>query len=234
MLRRAGSGKTWSMVWRRSRPSSLISEILPAAWARRPGTARERMPEPLRNQLAEARQHPKATQGQIAALPRQKVYAATVHFGTGDVWGQARWRTATANSCLATWRCRSAGRRELGPGGLSLVRGMPATSISPRTTLRSDRRAALARWLSARENPLTWRSIVNRLWLYHFGRGLVDTPNDFGRMGQTPSHPELLDWLAVEFRDGGQSLKQLHRLLVTSSVYRQSSVGRAAAEKGLG
>jgi Protein of unknown function (DUF1553) len=65
--------------------------------------------------------------------------------------------------------------------------------------------------------------IVNRVWHYHFGRGIVDTPNDFGRMGQKPTHPELLDWLAVEFRDGGQSLKALHRLIVLSSTYRQVS-----------
>ena len=63
--------------------------------------------------------------------------------------------------------------------------------------------------------------IVNRVWHYHFGKGIVDTPNDFGKMGGAPSHPELLDWLAVEFRDGGGSLKKLHRLIVTSSTYRQ-------------
>jgi len=89
------------------------------------------------------------------------------------------------------------------------------------------RRAALAAWIVDRDNPLTWRSIVNRVWHYHFGRGIVDTPNDFGRMGATPTHPELLDWLAVEFRDGGQSFKQLHRLIVCSSVYRQASAHRA-------
>jgi hypothetical protein len=92
-----------------------------------------------------------------------------------------------------------------------------------------ERRAGLARWLVDPGNPLTWRSIVNRVWLYHFGSGIVDTPNDFGRMGSTPTHPELLDWLAMEFRDGGpwlarpQSLKELHYLLCTSATYRQSS-----------
>jgi hypothetical protein len=87
----------------------------------------------------------------------------------------------------------------------------------------AQRRAHLAQWMTRKNHPLLWRSIVNRVWQYHFGHGLVTTPNDFGRMGATPTHPELLDWLASQFRDGGQSLKQLHRLIVTSSVYRQSS-----------
>jgi hypothetical protein len=65
---------------------------------------------------------------------------------------------------------------------------------------------------------------VNRVWLYHFGRGIVDTPNDFGRMGQLPTHPELLDWLATRFRDDGQSIKDLHRLICSSATYRQISV----------
>lgn len=90
-------------------------------------------------------------------------------------------------------------------------------------TTESQRRAALATWLTDRDHPLVWRSIVNRIWQYHFGQGIVATPNDFGRMGMKPTHPELLDWLAVQFRDGDQSMKHLHKLIVTSSVYRQSS-----------
>ncbi|MFM8891832.1 MAG: DUF1553 domain-containing protein, partial [Planctomycetia bacterium] len=78
-------------------------------------------------------------------------------------------------------------------------------------------------------NPLTWRSIVNRVWQYHFGSGIVATSSDFGRMGAAPSHPELLDWLATRFREGGGSLKSLHRLIVTSATYRQSSGSRADA-----
>lgn len=87
----------------------------------------------------------------------------------------------------------------------------------------SQRRAKLAKWLTHRDHPLVWRSIVNRVWQYHFGQGFVATSNDFGRMGAEPTHPELLDWLAVWFRDNGQSFKDLHRLIVNSSVYRQSS-----------
>lgn len=87
----------------------------------------------------------------------------------------------------------------------------------------SQRRAALARWITAHDHPLTWRSVVNRIWYYHFDQAIVGSPNDFGRMGQMPTHPKLLDWLAVEFRDHDQSFKHLHRLIVTSSVYRQSS-----------
>ncbi|MGI9457495.1 MAG: DUF1549 and DUF1553 domain-containing protein, partial [Aeoliella sp.] len=91
------------------------------------------------------------------------------------------------------------------------------------TNDESARRAALAEWILDAENPLTWRSIVNRIWHYHMGRGLVDTPNDFGRMGSLPTHPELLDWLAANFRDGDRSIKQLHRMIVNSSTYQQSS-----------
>ncbi|MCC6492666.1 MAG: DUF1549 domain-containing protein, partial [Pirellulales bacterium] len=93
------------------------------------------------------------------------------------------------------------------------------------------RRAALAHWIVDRRNPLTWRSIVNRVWQYHFGRGIVDTPNDFGRMGSLPTHPELLDWLACEFREGRQSLKDLHRLICTSAVYRQASADSPGHEQ---
>jgi mono/diheme cytochrome c family protein len=114
---------------------------------------------------------------------------------------------------------------ELGPGTLACVPGLPATFALEPGADEGARRAALARWLASAANGLTWRSIANRLWHYHFGRGIVETPNDFGRNGALPTHPELLDWLAVELRDGGQSLKALHRMIVSSAVYRQSSRG---------
>ncbi|MBM3829760.1 MAG: DUF1553 domain-containing protein [Verrucomicrobia bacterium] len=111
----------------------------------------------------------------------------------------------------------------VGPGALAVVGTLPAEFALPNAQDEAARRAALARWITAPENMLTWRSIVNRVWHWHFGRGLVDTPNDFGRMGSLPTHPELLDWLAVEFRDSGGSLKQLHKLIVSSATYRQKS-----------
>jgi len=125
----------------------------------------------------------------------------------------------------------------VGPGALRLSDKLSARFELGTDHSEGDRRIALANWVASRENPLTWRSIVNRVWLYHFGRGIVNSPNDLGRMGQLPSHPELIDWLAVEFRDGGQfikspgSIKQLHKLILTSSTYRQSTTHNEAFAK---
>jgi Protein of unknown function (DUF1553) len=117
----------------------------------------------------------------------------------------------------------------VGPGALPFIKEVPWQFQLPPGTGEEERRIALAKWIVDRRNPLTWRSIANRVWLYHFGRGIVDSPSDFGRMGQLPTHPELLDWLAVDLRDGSQSLKRLHRLIVTSAAYRQVSTSEARA-----
>jgi hypothetical protein len=90
----------------------------------------------------------------------------------------------------------------------------------------SSRRAALARWIGDPRNPLASRVMVNRLWHYHFGQGIVSTPSDFGFNGGRPSHPALLDWLASEFLDGGGRLKPIHRLIALSATYRQTSLSR--------
>jgi len=116
-------------------------------------------------------------------------------------------------------------------GALSAVTALPARFTKAHAGDESERRAALADWIADDKNPLTWRSIANRVWHYHFGRGICDTPSDFGRMGGAPSHPEFLDWLACELRDSGGSLKHLHRLIVTSAAYRQSSEHRDDAAK---
>ncbi len=101
---------------------------------------------------------------------------------------------------------------------------IPDQPVAAKTT---GRRSVLASWLTSPENPLTARVAVNRLWQHHFGRGIVGTPSDFGIQGDAPTHPELLDWLAVELVARGWSLKAMHRLMVTSAAYRQASVDSA-------
>jgi hypothetical protein len=110
------------------------------------------------------------------------------------------------------------------PGGLAVLDAMlPLPEPKPIPAGSSGRRLALANWLTDPRHPLTARVIVNRIWMEHFGRGIVGTPADFGRLGERPTHPELLDWLASEFVQSGWSLKHLHRLMVTSTAYRQLS-----------
>ena len=97
----------------------------------------------------------------------------------------------------------------------------------------SGRRLALANWITDKNNPLTARVIVNRIWHHHFGRGIVATPGNLGRSGAKPTHPELLDWLAVDLMEHNWSLKRLHKLIMTSSVFRQSSEELRSAECGV-
>ena len=99
----------------------------------------------------------------------------------------------------------------------------------PGETPDPDRRIFLADWITSPTNPLTARVMVNRIWQGHFGMGLVETASDFGRSGSRPSHPELLDWLAAEFLRAGWSVKAMHRLILNSATYRQSSVIRPSA-----
>ncbi|MGH9662499.1 MAG: PSD1 and planctomycete cytochrome C domain-containing protein [Bryobacteraceae bacterium] len=101
--------------------------------------------------------------------------------------------------------------------------GNPPVELPPPDGRTSGRRRALAEWLGSADNPLTARVIVNRIWHHHFGRGIVGTLDNFGKMGETPTHPELLDWLAVEFQQRGWSTKQMHRLMMTSEAYRAAS-----------
>lgn len=109
------------------------------------------------------------------------------------------------------------------PASLSVFAGMSGAFALAADAPEAERRVALANWIIDPANPLTARVIANRIWHYHFGRGLVATPSDFGAMGFRPSHPELLDWLAAELVEHGWSLKHLHRLVLTSRTYRQSS-----------
>ncbi len=116
-------------------------------------------------------------------------------------------------------------RRQLGeiaPGFLTILDEAPARVESPKSQKSTGRRTAFAQWLTQPENPLTARVFVNRVWQYHFGRGLAINASDFGKLGEAPSHPELLDWLTRRFVEGGWSIKRLHRDIVLSATYRQS------------
>ncbi len=110
-------------------------------------------------------------------------------------------------------------KEEVVPAVLSVL----GSKTLARDTPEQDRRRVFANWIASPDNPLTARVMVNRIWQGHFGTGLVDTPSDFGRNGGKPSHPELLDWLAAEFMRTGWSVKQMHRLIVLSATYRQTS-----------
>jgi hypothetical protein len=126
---------------------------------------------------------------------------------------------------------------EVAPGALAVLdaRRTFRWEAPPKAAKTSGRRLAFARWLTQPEHPLTARVLVNRLWHHHFGQGIVATPDNFGRTGAPPSHPELLDWLATEFTVQGWSVKKMHRLIMTSSAYRQTSridpVAHAAAKR---
>jgi len=109
------------------------------------------------------------------------------------------------------------------PGALSALVPILGEWNLPPDVPEAERRIRFARWLADPKNPLPARVMANRVWHYHFGQGLVSTPSDFGAGGVAPTHPELLDWLATQFIDSGWSLKSLHRLIVTSAAYRQSS-----------
>jgi hypothetical protein len=113
---------------------------------------------------------------------------------------------------------------ETKPGFVKVITyGNPPTELPPPTEHTSGRRLALAEWLVSRENPMTARVAVNRIWQHHFGEGIVSTLDNFGKMGEAPTNPELLDWLAVEFMDRGWSMKQMQRLIMTSATYKMAS-----------
>jgi hypothetical protein len=118
---------------------------------------------------------------------------------------------------------------EVEPGFLSILDPTPAKIVKPADVNSSGRRSALANWLADPKNPLSTRVMVNRVWHYHFGKGLVGTPSDFGLMGDRPTHPKLLDYLTANFVENGWSVKQLHRTILLSSTYQQSSANNELA-----
>jgi len=158
------------------------------------------------------------------------VYAGGIHTGSGNFIGTGANGGKPRPIFFLSRGQVTQPKDEMTAGTISAFSFAPGHFPVAADAAESDRRAALARWITDANNPLTWRSIVNRVWQYHFGRGLTDTPNDFGLNGSEPSHPELLDWLATEFRDNGGSLKTLHKQIVMSATYRQSTKSNAAAD----
>src|SRR5262245_13268174 len=150
---------------------------------------------------------------------------ATVAMGFTDV---GREPPPTHVLQRGNWRKRA---EEVKPGFLSAIDDRLAEIRAPSSGRSTGRRAALANWVADPKNPLTARVIVNRVWAMHFGRGIVDSPGDFGSQGERPTHPELLDWLAAKFVEDGWSLKKLHRMIVLSDAYRQGSTFNATAAK---
>lgn len=159
---------------------------------------------------------------ELANLPQREVV-----YGVSSSWSHAKKLAAPQPPKVVHLLRRGAFDspvREVGPGALTAIDWLPGRFELSDPAQEPLRRAALADWLAHPDNPLTWRSVVNRVWHFHFGRGLCDTPNDFGRMGSQPTHPALLDWLAVWFRDEAKgSLKKLHRLILTSAAWKRSS-----------
>ena len=147
---------------------------------------------------------------QLAAFDSEKPAAPASAFCVTDIGSKAPPIRVPKKETLG----------EIAPGFLTLLDEKPA-DIAPLEN-STGRRAALARWLTNPENPLTARVIVNRVWQTHFGRGLVATSSDFGKLGEPPSHPELLDWLARRFIADGWSFKKLHRLILTSATWQQA------------
>ena len=242
-----GTGKNWAL---KAKVSSLDSIEAPNRWRRTNLTdgiwaqgsdktsgreisklnkekvelmAKLETPERL-NRLAELEKAIKQANGNIAKLPKgNMVYAAATHF-------KSRGNFKPTNGKPRNIRFLHRGDvtqpgDEVSPGTLPIFKHESWQFDLPKEHDESARRAALAKWLVRKDHPLTWRTIANRIWQWHFGQGLVLSPNDFGELGQTPSHPELLDWLALNFRKQGGSFKKMHKLLVMSSTYRQSSNG---------
>ena len=179
-----------------------------------------------KTRLAEIQKSIKDSEDQLRNLPTGKmVYAAATEF-------KSRGNFKPTNGKPRVIKVLHRGevtmpRAEVRPGTIPIFKDEPWQFDLAEGHDESARRAALAHWLTRKDHPLTWRVIANRVWQWHFGDGLVASPNDFGRLGEMPSHPELLDWLARYFRDNGGTFKDFHRLLLHSATYRQSSTGKS-------
>jgi mono/diheme cytochrome c family protein len=203
--------------------ASASQQELAELQAERRRVAEAAIPEHIRRELAAATERMAGVKLALSVIPAQEmVYAAASSFAPEGSFAPPPNGKPREIRMLHRGSVAAPGE-VVSPGTVQCVTALESDFRLDDPNDEGARRAALARWIVDEKNPLTWRSIVNRVWQYHFGTGIVASANDFGRMGAVPTHPELLDWLAAEFRDGDQSLKTLHKLLVTSAVYRQVS-----------
>jgi hypothetical protein len=202
-------------MWRKSREQRTPYEeqIVQLAW-RQAEYERERfktdkIKDPEATQLREA-------QAKLAEFEHLKAKPILTTYAVGETGPVAR---------DAKFKTRRSGEIEAKPGFLSILDPkdavIPAAKPGAKT---SGRRSALADGFTQADNPLTTRVIVNRLWAWHFGKGIIGTPSDFGRLGEAPTHPELLDWLTTQFIQGGWKMKPLHKMMVMSAAYRQGAL----------
>ena len=171
--------------------------------------------KPQRDRLTQLRSDRKQAHARLQALGSPPRF-----------FGPVADSTSTAVRLLERGDPESPSGPDLAPGSFSAL-AMLDPSLGTAESPEQDRRASLARWITSENNPLTPRVIANRLWHWHFGRGLVDTPSDFGGGGGAPSHPELLDWLATHLVHQDWSLKAMHRVILLSETYQQQSKHQA-------
>ena len=205
-------GQKWELVADSSRERPAPSEAHEQARRRRLGYNPAESAEKLRlnSEIAKIDQR-------IAAIPNYP-----------SVWAGS-FAQPPANTYLQVGGDPQRKGPEIAPGSLSYLKLTAPIFNLPADAPESQRRKALAEWIASPENALTWRVLANRIWHLHFGTGLVDTPSDFGYMGGRPSHPELLDWLARRLIEHGGRWKPLHRDIVLSHTYRQSSSANSKA-----
>ena len=224
--------------WRPANLTDGLAPVRPSAdevtklRAERDALLRSAMPAAAVAELGAVRAEAAQVAAELARLPKPAlVYAGGIHRGSGTFVGTGAQGGQPRPIFLLARGQVTQPVREVGPGAVAAFDFAPARFALPAGAPEGERRAALARWLTHPDNPLVWRSVVNRVWQHHFGRGFVETANDFGRNGSPPTHPELLDWLARDFRDHGGSLKRLHRQIVLSATYRQSSADDPASSR---
>ena len=175
----------------------------------------------LKRLARNARRLPEAERTALLQKLAQAYLRAPDRYATANVLGHEETVPDTHILMKGEWKHKG---EKVDPGYLSALNPGPAIDEPKGYLFVPRRRKALAQWLTAPDQPLLARVMVNRIWQGHFGQGIVRTPNDFGRQGEPPTHPELLDWLAVEFAERGWSVKQMHRLVMLSNTYRASSV----------